>query len=218
MRRKWKDHVILCGFGRYGKALAQELEKQGIDYVVVEKERKEAPAKLIEGDARREEVLREAGIEDAKAMVVVVENDADAAFITLTARGLNPDFTIVVNARKLESIRKIYQAGATKVVSTSVIGGRTIAKMAVRPLVAEFIDRITFMKDVDLAQLPITKDSPLHHQRLVDLHFSERGISLLALYRGDKLISAPPQDTVLEEGDVLVILGSSRNLIEAGEG
>jgi voltage-gated potassium channel len=224
-----RDHVIICGYGYNGKKVAEQLQMKGIEHIIIEKDKNvleslyegkkvkyisttAGGSKIIVGDAKDEEVLKEADIDKAKALLVTVGSDVEAAFISLMARTLNPSLTIVVKANKLESMRKIYQAGATKVVSPSVIGGKMIAEAAIRPLVAEFIDMITFTKDLDIAQLKVEKDSYFYHKKIQDLKLSEREVSILALYRGGNLQANPSADTTIEDDDVLILLGPSSEI------
>jgi voltage-gated potassium channel len=227
-----KDHVIICGYGYNGKKVAEELQRQGIEHIIIEREKEivnrlyegkkvkyvgvveGAKGRIIMGNAKTEEVLKNADVDKAKALLVTVGSDVEAAFITLMARTLNPSLTIVVKVNKLESMRKIYQAGATKVVSPSVIGGKLAAKAAVRPLVAEFIDRVTFMKDFEIAQIKVDKASHFKNKRIRDLKLSERGVSILAIFKSGALMANPPADTVLEEEDVMAVLGPSKELRE----
>jgi voltage-gated potassium channel len=234
-----KDHVIICGFGYNGKKVAKELDRQDVECVVIERERKlieelyasdaktryvghapldgEITKRILVGDAKSEETLKAAGIEDAKALLITVSNDAEVAFITLVARNLNPSLPIIAKANKLESMRKIYRAGATKVVSPSVIGGKMAARSAIKPLIAEFIDRITFMKDFEIAQFKIGKDSSFYKKRLKDLKLTSKNVSVLAIHHEGELIANPPPDSILKEEDTVVVLGPSEELREIAQ-
>jgi voltage-gated potassium channel len=231
-----KDHVIICGFGYNGKKIARELDRQSVEYVVIERDRKmikelygsdaktryveHAPSgevaakRIIIEDAKSEETLRNAGIEDAKALLITVASDAEVAFITLVARNLNPSLPIIAKANRLESMRKIYKAGATKVVSPSVIGGKMAARAAVKPLVAEFMDRITLMKGFEIAQFKIDKGSIFFKKKLKDLKLSSKNVSVLAIHHEGELIANPPPDSRLEEKDTIVVLGPCEELRE----
>ncbi len=221
-----KDHVIICGFGYNGKKIARELERQGVEYMVIEREKslieelyvshtpggEDASKRILIDDAKSEETLKAAGVEDAKALLITVSSDAEVAFITLVARTLNPSLPIIAKANKLESMRKIYRAGATKVVSPSVIGGKMAARSAIKPLIAEFIDRVTFMKDFEIAQFKIDKDSSFCKKKLKDLKLSSKNVSVLAIHHEGELIANPPPDSRLEEEDTIVVLGPSEEL------
>jgi voltage-gated potassium channel len=234
-----KDHVIICGFGYNGKKVAKELDRQEVEYVVIERERglieelyasdektryvEHAPTgegaskQILIEDAKSEETLKAAGIENAKALLITVSDDAETAFITLVVRTLNTSIPIIAKAIKLESMRKIYRAGATKVVSPSVIGGKMAARAAVKPLVAEFIDRITFMKDFEIAQFKIGKGSSFYKKKLKDLKLSSKNVSVLAIHHEGELIANPAPDTMLNEEDTIVVLGPGEELREIAQ-
>jgi voltage-gated potassium channel len=234
-----RGHVIICGFGSNGRKVAEELNRQNIDYVIIEKDKEAvtefyqstprvlykdtaitdgSSKKIIMEDAKAEETLLKAGIREAKAVLITVDSDAEVAFISLMARKLNPSVPIIAKAEKLESMRRIYQAGASKVISPSVIGGKMAARAAVKPLVADFIDRITFMKDFEIAKLEVAKDSGFYRKRIKDLKLPASDVSILAVHRDGALIHNPPPDTRLEEGDMLVVLGPSEKLQEMARG
>lgn len=219
-----KDHVIVCGFGYNGKKVARELQRQGVEYVIIEREKKSVEElsgvdskRIFIEDAKSEETLKGAGIENAKAILITVGTDAEVAFIALVARNLNPALPIIAKANKLESMRKIYRAGATKVVSPSVIGGKMASRAAIKPLVTEFIDRITFMKDFEIAQFKIDKDSNFYKRTLKDLKLSSKKVSILAIHHDGELIANPPLDAMLNEGDVIVVLGPGEALSEMAQ-
>lgn len=219
-----KDHVIVCGFGYNGKKVARELQRQGVEYVIIEREKKSVEElsgvdskRIFIEDAKSEETLKGAGIENAKAILITVGTDAEVAFIALVARNLNPALPIIAKANKLESMRKIYRAGATKVVSPSVIGGKMASRAAIKPLVTEFIDRITFMKDFEIAQFKIDKDSNFYKRTLKDLKLSSKKVSILAIHHDGELIANPPLDAMLNEGDVVVVLGPGEELSEMAQ-
>lgn len=219
-----KDHVIVCGFGYNGKKVARELQMQGVEYVIIEREKKSVEElsgvdskRIFIEDAKSEETLKGAGIENAKAILITVGTDAEVAFIALVARNLNPALPIIAKANKLESMRKIYRAGATKVVSPSVIGGKMASRAAIKPLVTEFIDRITFMKDFEIAQFKIDKDSNFYKRTLKDLKLSSKKVSILAIHHDGELIANPPLDAMLNEGDVIVVLGPGEELSEMAQ-
>src|SRR5215469_14088102 len=134
MRRRIDDlrgHFIVCAYGRVGRAIARELEAEGVPFVVVDSKAELEPdldrdgqCYLI-GDASDEAVLRQAGIDRAQGLICAVDSDAENVFITLTARALNPHLRIVARASERASIDKLVRASADEVVSPYVLtGGR----------------------------------------------------------------------------------------------
>lgn len=209
-----KNHIIICGYGYHGRKIAESLEKEKIAHVIIDIAAEEERKNLIRGDAKDEEVLRKAGIEDAREIVIAVSNDVDAVFITLLARTLNPDVRIVAKVDRHESMKKIYLAGVNKVVCPYIIGGRLLARAVARPLVAEFFQRVTIAKDLEVAQVTIGGESKFAGKRIRDMDLASRGLAILAVYRAGELIPNPQAEFLVEEGDHLIILGSSEEIMK----
>ena len=138
-----RSHVILCGWGRVGRAIGEELSAAGTDMVVVDID----PARFadsevptIVGDATEDRVLERAGLGRARALVAALSTDAGNLFVTLSARSLRPDLFIVARARVEETEEKLRRAGADRVVNPQSIGGARIAAFVLQPNVTEFLD------------------------------------------------------------------------------
>ncbi|HIH62580.1 MAG TPA: hypothetical protein HA298_07935 [Methanobacteriales archaeon] len=136
-----KNHFILCGFGRVGSATFKELKKRKQKVIIIEKNRTLVERELwedpnilaIPGDATDEELLKNAGITRARGIIITTGDDVDNLFITLTSRELNPDVWIVSRASKKENIKRLYRAGANRVISPEVSGGEDIYFAAMEP-------------------------------------------------------------------------------------
>ena len=144
-----KNHFIVCGFGRIGRIICNELAADNISFVVIEQdpaiiEQIESNNYLfLEMDATSEEALLKAGIMNAKGIATAVRSDANNVFITLTAKGLRPDIYILARASDENNEDKLSRAGASRVVSPHLIGGRRMAQVLKRPTVVDFIDIAT---------------------------------------------------------------------------
>ena len=140
-----KNHFIICGFGRIGRIICSELHADDIDFVVIEQnpsviEQIEARKYLyLEMDATTEEALVQAGIKAAKGIVTAVDSDANNVFITMNAKSLRPDVFVLARATEEKNEAKLFRAGANRVVSPYLIGGRRIAQMLKRPTVVDLI-------------------------------------------------------------------------------
>src|SRR5688572_12205659 len=126
------QHVIVCGYGRLGRMLAEELGRQKCPFVIVERNPDHAAQAAVThlahtGDATEEEVLKAVGIERARTVVTTLSNDAANVFITLTSRNLNPKLQIIARGESLSTQRKLHQAGADRVVLPASIGAQRIA-------------------------------------------------------------------------------------------
>ncbi|MFN7624389.1 MAG: potassium channel family protein, partial [Acidobacteriota bacterium] len=163
------DHFILCGAGRVGARVIDELQKKGVDFVVIERDEATAEKLLQEGilvlmgDATSETVLEGARIRSARTLITAASTDAENVYIVLTARGLNPDIYIVARANDVPAERQLRRAGANKVVSPVLIGSHRMAQAALSPAVADFIELTTMTESLDLFfdQAPIPPRSVL---------------------------------------------------------
>ena len=220
MRRRLdglRGHFIVCAYGRVGRAIARELEAEGVPFVVVDSNA-ELRADLehddrcyLIGDASDEAVLRKAGIERAQGLICAVDSDAENVFITIVARSLSQDLLIVARAAREQSADRLYRAGATHVVSPYATSGRRMANLAVRPHVVEFFDVARAgHPDLRLEELAITEGSPLAGRTVREL----RGpaVPLLVRHANGQLVASPARDLRLQAGDVLVIFGEATDL------
>ena len=132
---KLKDHYIICGYGQVGRTIVDQLLKMEIPFVLIEineslcNELLKEGINVIRGDARRRSVLREAGIERAKFICPVIDNDADNLYITITAKMLNPNIKVIARAGKLRYADALKGAGADEVVVPECEGGFVISRM-----------------------------------------------------------------------------------------
>lgn len=228
--RQWVDdqlatlsgHLIVCGYGRMGKIVCAELERQKRRFVLVERTGealKEAHYKhglILTGDATNDELLRKAGVERARALVTVVGSDADNLYITLSARLLNPKLLIVARAEEEDAETKLRKVGANKVISPYLAGAHRAVQAVLRPAVLHFMEMATRPEflDLQIEEVKITAGSPLAGQTFAQTPIqSELGIVVVGVARpnGDLLYSPPP-DTVIEAEAVLIALGQRRQL------
>lgn len=151
-----KNHFVLCGYGRVGRAVFKELKKRNQKAIIVERDRNLVEKELwedpnvlaIPGDATDESTMIEAGIKRARGVIIATGEDVDNLFITLTARELQPDIWIVSRASKRENIKRLYRGGADKVVSPETSGGEDIYFAAIEPTMM----KITEIHDVENIQ------------------------------------------------------------------
>lgn len=151
-----KNHFVLCGYGRVGRAVFKELKKRNQKAIIIERDRnlvekelwEDPNALAIPGDATDEATMIEAGIKRARGVIIATGEDVDNLFITLTARELQPDIWIVSRASKRENIKRLYRGGADKVVSPETSGGEDIYFAAIEPTMM----KITEIHDVENIQ------------------------------------------------------------------
>jgi len=214
-------HVIVCGFGRVGRNLAQYLTGAGEDVVVIETDPERAAAaegagNVVRGDATVDEVLKEAGIERARVLVTALTTDAANLFVTLTARSLSAELFIVARARVESSEAKLTQAGADRVVNPQGIGGARMAAFVLQPHVAEFLDVVMHDGSLEfrLEEVPLPTGSPLAGHSLRDAHIRDSTGALILALRdaGGAFATNPPPETVLEAGQILIAIGTEGQL------
>jgi voltage-gated potassium channel len=111
-----EGHIIICGYGRIGKVIVSELKEMKSKFVIVEIN--ETLTKMISettdynvvlGDARKEDILRKAGIEKAKIVITALNEDSDNVFTAITAKSMNDKIRIISTATNLENMDKLYK-------------------------------------------------------------------------------------------------------------
>lgn len=225
---KMEEHYIVCGFGRVGKQVAQELASEEVDFIVVDRDPervKDATAKgyvTIEGDPIKESVLKKAGVADAKALISALGEDTDNLFLTLTARSMNSDIFIVSRASSTENISKLTKAGANKVSLPYQIGGYHMAGAALRPAVVDFLDVINDGRHAELQieEVNIERSSALIGQEIAENFSREKaGITVLAINKADGTTKVNPSASeTIERDDQLILMGTREQLEEITNG
>lgn len=218
--KELRDHFIVCGYGRMGRIICRELGEKKIPFAVVEKMPERLLAGkdflIVEGDATRDEVLKEVGIERAKGLISVLPTDAENLYVVLSARGLNPTLTIVARAGDEGSEQKLLRAGADRVVSPYYIGGLRIAHTVLKPAVVDFIEFATKSGNIDLQmeEIAIQENSGLVGRTLDDSGIGrELGIIVVAIKEGSgEMRFNPTYKTAIKAGDTLIALGEISKL------
>ncbi|MBM7867273.1 potassium channel protein [Heliobacterium gestii] len=219
---KLDNHIIVCGAGRVGWQVAEQLSRENVPFVVVDS-REEVLEKYVYGkflyvmgDALDDDVLREAGIERARGVVAALPTDADNVFITLTAKGIKSDILVVARADRLESEGKLRRAGADKVVSPAVIGGKRMALSILKPVSVDYVDTVLHDREFEFSmeELVLEAISPLIGKTLAEARIREEtGAMVVAIYRGRQLISNPQGTERLENQDMVILFGTREQLL-----
>jgi voltage-gated potassium channel len=219
-----RGHVVLCGWGRVGRAVAADLQREGRDVVVVDSDPTRVANVLmptIVGDATLDTTLRDAGIERAYALVAALADDADNLFVTLSGRSLNPALFIVARARQDDSIGKLTRAGADRVVNPQELGAARMASFVVRPNVAEFVDVVMHDRSMEfrMQEVEIPDGSPLDGRTLRHAKLRDScGALVLALRNEDGSFTTNPDlDTVLRAHHIVIAVGTEADLLRLVE-
>jgi len=219
-----KDHYIVCGYGRMGRYICEELASAKVKFIVIDNE----PDKIerlinmsylyLNGDATSDEALTTASIQKAKGLVAVLSNDAENVFTTLSAKALNPNLYVVARAVEEETESKLKKAGANRVVKPYEIGGNRMAELLLRPGVIEFIDVVARERSVDLSmeEFLVNEKSELIGKSLAESPIrKELNIIIVSINKQKGgFIYNPKSSTVIEKDDKLIALGEKANLAE----
>jgi voltage-gated potassium channel len=218
------NHFIVCGFGRMGTIIAEEFQRQGAPFLVVDRDGDRVQAALeagflaVEADASSEDVLKRAGILRARGLIAAVGTDAENVYTVLSARLLRPDLFIVGRAESEDARRKLQRAGADRAISPYQIGALQIAQTALRPAVVDFMHLATSSENLDLnmEQVRIDTESPLVGHSILETNLRQRfGVVVVGIQRSDgQMEFNPSPETMMRAGDHLVVLGRASNLRE----
>lgn len=215
--KKLYNHIIVCGYGRNGHQIVQELKLNKQHFILIERDSEnlenvhEDNFICIEGDATDDKALIKAGIKDAKALITTLPDDADNVFVVLTAREMNPDLLIISRASKDTSDKKLRMAGANNVVMPDKVGGTHMASLVMKPDVVEFFNHLTG-QDNNISLEEITYDSlptEFKNKSIEDLHIRKRsGANIVGLKtkEGEYILNPAPH-TIINEGSKLFVLG-----------
>lgn len=213
-----KNHHIIAGIGRVGSEVARALDQRGQPFVIIDNDEeaiqmaKEAGWLHFEGDAADEETLEHVGIYNAKSLVTALDTDADNVFVALTARTMCPHLFIVARSSHVTSEEKLRRAGADRVITPNVIGGRRMASMVVSPVVADYLDLVTHGGDIEfrLEEVTVGEDAPYAGLTISQARVRDAiGVLILAVHDPDGTVNTnPSSETVMLPGAKLIVLGT----------
>lgn len=228
---KLDNHIIVCGAGRTGQHVIEELASSHWAFVVIDTDPHVAErcadlcgrdVEYIVGDAIDDHVLVDAGIERAYGVVTGLPEDKDNLYVVLTARQMNPKLRIIAKAVDPRASAKLQVAGADSVVSVNRIGGMRLASEMIRPSVVTFLD--TMMRDSDknlrFEELTIAEAAPLVNKRLAESDIRrERKLLVVAAVGPDEgaYVYSPGPDFVLRAGMTLILLGETESVLRLRE-
>jgi voltage-gated potassium channel len=210
-------HFVICGYGRMGRSIAQELDAVGTRFVVVdvaadrvEAARSDGHLALL-GNGSDDETLERAGIHRARGLVACAGSDAENLYIVVNAHDLETDLVIVARASDEDAAKNLLRGGAHRTVSPFAIAGREIAAMLAQPEVAAYFEFPAGKgAGIRLAEIEVPERCEGTGLTIGDLGAPARpGASVVAHRRVDGEFSTRPDPALrLERGDVLVGVGS----------
>jgi voltage-gated potassium channel len=217
MNASLNDHYIICGYGRVGRQVARDLRASGVRYVVIDhepenREHVEVGVRFMLGRSSDEDMLREAGIDRARAVLACVDSDAENIFICLTARELRPDIAIVARASHEDSERKLRRAGADRVISPYKSSGHEMARLALHPNV---FGALEVTEEYRLEEIAVSEGCAASGLTVDEV----RGAALIVgLRRADgSFHPQPPPEARLAVGDVVMAMGTPETLTRVEE-
>lgn len=219
---KLRNHYIVCGYGRVGEQVTNELLTNAEKLVVIERQAELGPeleainAIPVKGNATEDAVLLQAGIEKASGICCCLPNDSDNVYVALTARALNPSLTIISRANSFESERKLRIAGAHHVINPYVTSGRRMARQLIHPNILEFMDVVMHRGEVNILieYIRLGERSQLRDKNIPATEIRRRiGANILAVRRPDgETIVNPGVELSLRAADTMIALGTPEQL------
>ena len=217
------DHAIICGYGRVGRILANELAESGQAFVVIDtnqerlQEAENSGRFVLVGDATEESVLESAGIARARVLATVLPDDTTNVFITLTARELNHEIEIIARGEYPSTEKKLLRSGATRVVLPAAIGAARIARLITRPSAEDMLSRSlqqgSLTEDLQqiglkMTELSIPANSELVGKTLNEIHLGSGIQFVVVAVRSDSgTVTRDPEATyTLRANDLLIVL------------
>lgn len=218
---RMKNHIVVCGAGRVGRAVINELMEEKQNFVVIEKDQgrleelQELGVPFLTGDATEDRMLLSAGVSRARGVITTLADDAGNLMITIACKDFNPGARVVARANRPESVIRLSRAGADIVVCPSAIAGNRMALASLKPASVAYVQTLIEEREVDLEleELILSEGSSLVGKELKDSRLREEyDVMLLAIKRGDQSIIHPDPSEKLQKGDVLILSGSSDRL------
>ena len=212
-----KNHVIICGYGRNGRRACEVLKQNSIPFIIIEQrilhleDADKEKELIIAGDATKDEILMEAGVKRARALITALPNDSDNLFVVLTARQMNPDMIIISRASDNHTINKLKIAGASNVIMPDKLGGAHMASLVIIPDVHEFFSMLTTQFNDDFKVAEIAVRSPVN---LGELNLWQKtGCTILGVKQADNHYKKNPSpDYLLMQGERLIVMGNKQQL------
>lgn len=218
-----KDHTIVCGYGRIGKQVTEELLAYKMPFLVIDEKREIISASLndnivfLEGDATNDEVLLKAGILEARALISALPLDADNLYVSLSAKALNQKITIISRGSDESAEKKLHMAGADHVILPEKVGGAHMAKLVIKRNVVEFLDHLSYrgdsltnLEEIDYNELP----EEYHDKTILEIGIRKKsGANIVGFKTSEgEFIINPTPDVKIEFGSKLFVLGTPEQL------
>jgi Trk K+ transport system NAD-binding subunit len=218
-----KGHLIVLGYGDVGKSIVEILYGSPFRFVVVDSNDKvfeNVDFEHLVGNGADEDILLAAGVKTASFEFVALNDDTNVIFATLISRNLNPELTIIARANSVKSIDKIYKAGADYVGSLSIVAGQMLAKMTADCMgkSCRIDEDIMLYEGIEIEKCRVDRDSILDGRSIEELDLERHiGCTIIGIERGKIVITAIKRQTTIRAGDIITVVGSSKQISEFKE-
>jgi len=222
MTKKLSNHIVVCGAGRTGGALAEILASKGADFVLIDKDQQlcqefEASGLyVVDGDATTRKTLEAAGVDRASTLIACLGDDAHNVYAILLARQLNSKINIVARALEEGSEERLRLAGADRIINPYRTGAMRLAYTALKPAVVDFIDASlpgVGGGGLELAEIRVRENSHLAGQTLAGANVRQAyDVIVVGIRREAGSTFNPPPGMEIQPGDILVALGPTHGL------
>ena len=221
--KKMKNHTIICGFGRIGKQVAEELMAYEMPFIVIDEKTdvilgsENNNITFIEGDATQDDVLIKAGIGNARALISALPVDADNLYVSLSARDLNSKITIISRGSDESAEKKLHKAGVNHVILPEKVGGAHMAKLVAKKDVVEFLDHLSYrgisltnLEEINYSELP----SDYHNKTILEIGIRQKsGANIVGFKTAEgEFILNPSPDTVITPDSKVFVLGTPQQI------
>lgn len=214
------NHTIICGHGRMGKIIAEEIFKTHNNFLIIEKDPtkiaqlQKTNYKFIEGDCTQDEVLKKSRISQAKVLVSMIDSDTDALYLALAARTLNSNLQIIVRASEEQAKPKILRAGANVVVLPILMSGIKVAHTILNPSIEDYIDLSGINNQsahqyFQIADLLVMSYPKIAQQKISSISFENYKLILIGVRKkNNEFIFSPDPNYQLNLEDTVLTLGT----------
>lgn len=222
-RTKMNDHIIICGFGRVGRQVAEDLLANGDDFVIIDDNEEivekatEEGFNMIKGDSTNDEVLQSAYIERARGVITCLPKDAENLYVVLSARESQSSATIITRASNPSAVSKLKLAGANNVIMPNSVGGSHMASLIANPDVIEFLDivRVTGYQGANVESITFDQFPEEFRYKTVEELETRRitGVTIIGFKSAEgEYVINPPLETKLVEGAKIFVLGNAEQI------
>jgi voltage-gated potassium channel len=219
---KLKNHIIICRYNELAEQALEDIKARDIPYIIIEHdedrvdELRELKMLYVYGDPSEDRVLKRAMIDDATAIILASRNDSENTFTAIAARQLNQKIKIIARVDSSETVPIYKNVDVDVIIDPQEVTLKTLVKSALAPYATDFFDEISLFKNVNMGQFQVSKDSLISGKDISDANLRVKtGASIVAILKGDEMHPNPSTDTIIQENDVLLVLGTSEQLQRA---